>query len=102
MAKRKVPVLNIYFDMSPKEGFEFLIKSPEIKDVILGELVNAISDSFLKKRKEASIFRIDHSDYTVNIKQEKWKISLSKALEFYVEKENWDMCIKCRDLISKL
>jgi protein-arginine kinase activator protein McsA len=40
--------------------------------------------------------------YYIELKKDQWKISLEKALEYYVEKEEYDRCIECRDLINKL
>lgn len=99
---RKTPVLNIDIEGDVEEGFEMLLKSPQIKEVVLAEVVKAVTFGIDKNKKEIELFKINQSNYVVTIKVEQWKPSLDRALEYYVEKEEWDECIKCRDLIHKL
>jgi hypothetical protein len=97
----KVPVLKI--NANGPNDFKILAKDPKVIGLINERLVEAIGEGMKSKKKEIPIYKLSsHESYFVIIKQEQWKPSLSKALESYVEKEDWDMCIKCRDLINQL
>lgn len=100
--KRKIPTFKIDFSGSNQEGFEMIINSRDVQQAVLGELVLAISDSILNNKKEAYIFNISGTDCGIALKQNEWKGPLDKALDFFSKEENYDMCIKCRDLIKQL
>ncbi len=41
------------------------------------------------------------SEYS-ELEKDKWQTSLETAIEYYAEKEEYDKCIECRDLITKI
>jgi hypothetical protein len=45
---------------------------------------------------------VGNSEYTVELEKDKWQTSLESAIEYYAEKEEYDKCIECRDLITKI
>jgi hypothetical protein len=48
------------------------------------------------------LFEVANSDYYLQLNKDKFKPSLETAIEYFVEKEEYDRCIECRDLINKL
>ena len=38
----------------------------------------------------------------VELEKNNWKPSLENALEYYIEREEYDKCVECRDLINQL
>jgi len=98
--KRKVPVFRV--NAKPGASYDNLTKVPGLKHVIIEETVTAIKEGMKKKKKSAPIFEIAGSDCYLEIEKDKWKSSLENALEYYVEHEDYNKCIECRDLISKL
>jgi len=98
--KRKVPVFKV--SMQPGASYDQLTKSPDLVEAVIGETVLAIKEGIKSKKKSISLFEIAGSDYYVDLKKDKWKSSLETALEHYVAGEDYDKCIECRDLISKL
>ena len=98
--KRKVPV----FRVNARSGasYDKLVEVPGLKEVIIEETVIAIREGIKKKKKSTPIFEIAGSDCYLEIEKDKWKSSLENAIEYYVEREDYDKCIECRDLINQL
>ena len=94
--KRKIPKITV------NVPFEYFITIPEVKEVVIEEVVVAIKEGIEKKKKSISLFEIANSNYYIDIEKQQWKASLQNALDYYIEKEQYDKCIECRDLISKL
>ena len=98
--KRKVPVFRV--NTKPGASYDVLAKVPGLKQVVIEETVLAIKEGIKKKKKSIPIFEIAGSDYYLEIEKDKWKSSLESAINYYVEHEDYDKCIECRDLISQL
>ena len=98
--KRKVPVFRV--SIKPGASFRLLTEIPEIREIVIEETIVAIKEGINKKKKSISLFEIADSDYYVELEKDKWKLSLENAINYYVEKEDYNKCIECRDLISKL
>lgn len=98
--KRKVPVFRV--SIKPGASFRPLTEIPEVKEVVIEETIVAIKEGIKKKKKSISLFEIAGSDYYVELEKDKWKLSLENAIEYYLEKEDYNKCIECRDLIGKL
>lgn len=98
--RRKVPVFRI--SARPGASYSVLTEIPEVKQVVIEETVLAIKEGITKNKKSAQIFEIAGSDCYLEIEKDKWKLSLEKALDYYAENEDYDKCIECRELISKL
>jgi len=98
--KRKVPVFRV--NAKPGASYKKLIEVPGLEHVIIEETVLAIKEGIKKKKKSIPIFEIAGSDCYVEIEKDKWKLSLTNALEYYIKHEDYDKCIECRDLINKL
>lgn len=98
--KRRVPVFRV--NVRPGASYEMLTEVPGIKEVIIEETVLAIKEGIKKKKKSIPIFEIAGSNYYVEIEKNNWKSSLENAIEYYVELEDYNKCIECRDLINQL
>ena len=98
--KRKVPVFRV--NARPGASYEMLTEVPGLKEVIIEETVLAIKEGIKKNKKSTPIFEIAGSDYYVELEKSNWKPSLENALEYYLEKEDYNKCIECRDLINQL
>jgi len=94
--KRKVPLIKVNI---PYDEF---IAIPEVREVIIGEVFIAIKEGIKGKKKSISLFEVANSNYYIDLDKQQWKSSLEKALEFFVEKEDYVKCIECRDLIKEL
>jgi len=98
--KRKIPVLRV--SIEPGASYSQLKEVPEIQKVVLEEAVYAIKEGIEKNKPSISLFEVAYSDYYIELKKDKWKSTLEKALEYYIEREEYDKCAEARDLINKL
>lgn len=98
--KRKIPVLRV--SIEPGASYSQLKEVPEIQKVVLEEAVYAIKEGIEKNKPSISLFEVAYSDYYIELKKDKWKSTLEKALEYYIEREEYYKCAETRDLINKL
>jgi hypothetical protein len=98
--KRKVPKFRV--NLGPGASYDMLTEVPEVIQIVIDETVVAIKEGITKNKKSINLFEISNSDFYIELKKDQWKTSLEKALEYYIEKEEYEMCAECRDLINKL
>jgi hypothetical protein len=98
--KRKIPV----FRVSVQSGADYsqLEKHPEVKEVVIEEVIVAIKEAIKTKKTSISLFEVANSGYYIELKKEQFKPSLESALEYFLEKEEYNRCAECRDLINKI
>lgn len=97
---RRIPKFRV--NLGPGASYDMLTEVPEVIQVVIDETVVAIKEGIAKKKKSINLFEVTNSDYYIELKKEQWKSSLEKALEYYLEKEEYERCAECRDLINKL
>jgi hypothetical protein len=98
--RRKIPVLRV--SIEPGASYSQLREIPEIQKVVIEEAVYAIKEGIAKNKSSISLFEVAYSDYYIDLGKDKWKPTLEKALEYYIEREEYDKCAEARDLINKL
>lgn len=99
-SRRKAPL----FRLKAQLGIDYkqLVDNNEIKEAIINETVVAINDGIKKNKKIISLFEIADSNCYIKLERNKWKSTLENVIQYYINNENYDMCITCRDLINKL
>lgn len=98
--RRKIPVFKVY--VQPGASYEQLNDIPNIKEAVIGEVVSAVKEAVKYKKSNIELFDVADSDFYIQLNKDKFKSSLELALEYFIEKEEYDKCIECRDLIKKL
>ena len=98
--KRQIPVFRV--SVQPGASYDQLHEIPEVKEVVIEEVIYAIKDAIKRKKSKIELFEVANSDYYLQLNKDKFKPSLEAAIEYFVEKEEYDRCIECRDLINKL
>ena len=88
---RKIPIISL-------EDFEAKSK----KRQVFKSLVESVTDGVEYKLESVNIAEIKNYDLILNIPKSEWKGGLEKALEYYIEGEEYEQCSKVRDLINKL
>ena len=98
--KRKIPV----FRVSVQSGADYsqLEEHPGVKEVVIEEVIVAIKEAIKTKKTSISLFEVANSGYYIELKKEQFKSSLESALEYFLEKEEYNRCAECRDLINKI
>lgn len=98
--KRRIPVFRVH--VQPGASYDQLNSIPEIRDIVIEELLIAVKDAIKRKKTSISLFEVANSGYYIELKKEQFKPSLEKALDYLIEKEDYDRCAECRDLINKI
>ena len=100
MAKKKIPFIK--YSATKLEDYEVLTSLSETKKKVFDRLVESISEGVSSKKNSVDIFRIYDSDTVLNLGKDSWKRSLERAIDFYVEQEDYSKCKICKDLIDKI
>jgi hypothetical protein len=98
--KRQIPVFRV--NVQPGASYDQLHEIPEVKEVVIEEVIVAVREAIRRKKSSIELFEVANSDYYLELKKDQFKSSLETVLEYFVEKEEYDRCIECRDLINKL
>lgn len=98
--KRKIPVFRVH--VQPGASYGQLHEIPEVKEVVIEEVVVAIKDAIKGKKKSIQLFEVAGSDYYIELKKEQFKSSLETALQYFLDKEEYDRCVECRDLLNEI
>ena len=88
---RKIPTISL-------KDFEAKAKKP----IMMKSLVLNIAEGIKDNLESVNIAEIKNYDLILNIPKSEWKGGLEKALEYYIEGEEYEQCSKVRDLINKL
>jgi hypothetical protein len=98
--KRKIPVFRV--SAPPGASYSQLTEIPEVRNAVINETIIAIKEGIKTNKKSISLFEVAGSDCYIELKKDKWKSSLENAINYYLESEDYNKCIECRDLIGKL
>ena len=96
--KRKIPVFRV--SVQPGADYSQLEGHPGVKEVVIEEVIVAIKEAIKTKKTSISLFEVANSGYYIELKKEQFKSSLESALEYFLEKEEYNRCAECRDLIN--
>ena len=88
---RKIPIISL-------EDFETKSK----KRQVFKSLIRNITEGIEYNLDSVNIAEIKNHDVIISVPKTEWKPGLEKALNFYVEKEEYEVCSKIKELINKL
>ena len=88
---RKIPIISL-------EDFETKSK----KRQVYKSLIQNISEGIVFNLDSVNIAEIKNHDVIISVPKTEWKSGLEKALNFYVEREEYEECSKIKELINKL
>ena len=88
---RKIPIISL-------EDFEAKAKKP----LMVKTLVNNIAEGIEDNLESVNIAEIKNYDLILSVPKAEWKGGLEKALDYYINKEEYEECSKVKKLIEKL
>jgi hypothetical protein len=97
---RQVPIFRLV--MGAEASYEAIKDIPEVKKVIMDELIDAIKDGIKRRRANISLFQINDSNYIVGLDKKQWKPSLESALKYYEAQEEYKICSEIKQIIDSL
>ena len=88
---RRIPVISL-------EDFEAKAKKPTMMRSLVSNIAEGIKDNL----ESVNIAEIKNHDIILSVPKSEWKGGLENAMNYYIEKEEYEQCSKVRDLINKL
>ena len=88
---RKIPIISL-------EDFETKAKKPLMMKTLVSNIAEGIEDNL----ESVNIAEIKHTDIILSVSKDEWKPGLEKAMEYYIEKEEYEECTKIKKLIKRL
>ena len=89
--KRKIPVISF-------NELELKSKKPQV----YRSLVEGITEAFETKTDEIKLCEVKYANTYLTVHKDAWSGSLAKAMDYYIEKEEYEMCSQVKNLINKL
>ena len=88
---RKIPIISL-------EDFEAKAKKPTMMRSLVLNIAEGIEDNL----ESVNIAEIKNHDIILSVSKNEWKGGLEKAMEYYIEKEEYEECSKIKKLIKRL
>jgi len=71
-------------------------------DLVYNRIIQAVDEGVKMNQELIRLFELNGTDVYITSKKEDWKNGVEQALEYFVQKEQYDKCIAARQLLSKL
>ena len=88
---RKIPIISL-------EDFEAKAKKPTMMKSLVSNIAEGIEDNL----ESVNIAEIKNHDLIISVSKDEWKPGLEKAMEYYIENEQYEICSKIKKLIKRL
>ena len=88
---RKIPIISL-------EDFEAKAKKPLMMKSLVSNIANGIKENL----QSVNIAEIKNYDIIISVPKDEWKGGLENALNYYIEKEEYEVCSKIKKLIDRL
>jgi hypothetical protein len=88
---RKIPIISL-------EDFEAKAKKP----IMMRSLVSSIASGIKNNLESVNVAEIKNHDIILSVPKAEWKSGLENAMNYYIEKEEYEECSKIKSLIKKL
>jgi len=82
---RKIPVISL-------EDFEAKAKKPTMMKSLVSNIAEGIEDEL----ESVNVAEIKNHDIILSVSKDEWKPGLKKAMEYYIEKEEYEECTKIK------
>ena len=89
--KRKIPTISL-------EDFEAKARKPLMMKTLVTNIAEGIKDNL----ESINVAEIKNYDVIVSVPKSEWKSGLEQAMNYYIEREEYEECSKIKKLINKL
>lgn len=79
-----------------------LIQNITFQESVYYETYNSIKSAIANKKQEAHLFEINTSGTLVILEKDKWIPALESVIQYYADRDNFEMCIEIKELLQKL
>ena len=87
---RRIPILEFNEELNSK------------KPQVYKSLIDGVSEAIKSNKEEIKLCEVKNSNTYITVEKPKWRSSLDSALQFYIDKEEYEQCSKIKNLIDKL
>ena len=88
---RRIPIISL-------EDLEAKAKKP----LMMKTLVKSIAEGIEENLESVNVAEIKNQNLIINVPKSEWKSGLNKALEYYVDTEEYEECSKIKNILNKL
>jgi len=88
---RKIPVISL-------RDFEAKAKKPIMMKSLVSNIANGIEDDL----ESVNVAEIKNHDVIISVPKTEWKSGLEQAMDYYIEREEYEECSKIKKLINRL
>ena len=88
---RKIPIISL-------DDFKAKAKKP----IVMKSLVLNIAEGIKDKLESVNVAEIKNHDVVISVPKSEWKGGLENAMEYYIKKEEYEICSRIKKLIEKL
>jgi len=100
MSKRQIP--KAFFEPLEDLQASDLLDNETLLDMIKKEAPIAIEEAFRNKKTFATLFEINGMELYLDIPKQYWIPALEQCISFKLTEEDFESCIKLRDLIEEI
>ena len=72
------------------------------KRVMVKSLVENVTEGLKSNLESVNIAEIKNHNVMISVPKTEWEAGLKKAIDYYIETEEYEECSKIKDLINKL
>ena len=72
------------------------------KRQVYNSLVEGVTEAFETNSNEVKLCEVKYANTYLTVHKDNWSGSLAKAMNFYIENEQYEVCSKIKNLIDKL
>ena len=88
---RKIPIISL-------DDFKAKAKKP----IVMKSLVLNIAEGIKDKLESVNVAELKNHDVVISVPKSEWKGGLENAMEYYIKKEEYEICSRIKKLIEKL
>tara|TARA_Y100000593_G_scaffold76363_1_gene141127 strand:- start:537 stop:809 length:273 start_codon:yes stop_codon:yes gene_type:complete len=88
---RKIPIISL-------EDFEAKAKKRQVYKSLIESVTNGVNEDL----ESVNVAEIKNHDIIISVPKSEWKGGLENALNFYIEREEYEECSKIKKLIERL
>ena len=87
---RRIPILTINEELNSK------------KPQVYKSLIEGVSEAIENNADKVKLCEIKNTNTYVTVEKKDWKSSLDRALNFYINREEYEKCSKIKEIINNL
>tara|TARA_R110001583_G_scaffold33877_2_gene114123 strand:- start:1768 stop:2046 length:279 start_codon:yes stop_codon:yes gene_type:complete len=89
--KRKIPTISL-------EDFEAKARKPLMMKTLVTNIAEGVKDNL----ESVNVAEIKNYNVIISVPKTEWKSGLEKAMDYYIEREEYEECSKIKKILNRL